>query len=138
MITFHSESIQFELENASIITSWIEEAINKENFQVGEIAYIFCSDAYLLDLNKEHLDHDTFTDIITFNYCEDDIVHSDIFISIDRVRENAELFKVSFDDELHRVMIHGVLHLVGYNDKTEQEQIQMRSKEDFYLSLCPA
>ena len=135
MITFHSESIQFELENPSDVARWIEQAIAKENHETGNIDYIFCSDNYLLELNKEHLNHDTYTDIITFNYCEDNVVSSDIFVSIDRVKENAKTFEVSFENELNRVMIHGILHLVGYNDKTEAEQQVMRSKEDFYLSL---
>ncbi len=86
-------------------------------------------------MNVEHLDHDTFTDIITFNYCIEELVNSDIFISVDRVRENAETFKTSFEDELNRVMIHGILHLVGYDDKTDSDKKTMRAKEDFYLNL---
>lgn len=135
MITIHSEEVRFDLSKPEETIQWIEQAIQKEGFNVGDITYIFCSDEYLLKLNKEHLNHDTYTDIITFNYCEDQLVNADIFISIDRVKENADEFDVSFENELNRVMIHGILHLVGYNDKNQEQQKEMTSKEDFYLSL---
>jgi len=136
-ISFLSESISFELENQNNIQNWIYDAIKKEGKTSGEITYIFCSDDYLHKINLEHLQHDTFTDIITFNYCIGDIITSDIFISIDRVKENASSFNATFQNELSRVMIHGILHLIGYDDKSDSDKEMMRSKEDFYLSLLP-
>ena len=134
-ISFHSEDISFELEGQLDAQKWIQKTIITEGKTVGEIAYIFCSDEYLHKINLEHLQHDTFTDIITFNYCVEELISSDIFISIDRVKENAILFNTTFEEEIGRVMIHGVLHLIGYNDKTDEEKVLMRSKEDFYLTL---
>lgn len=134
-ISFDSEDISFELEHPNLVQDWIQHAITNEDKVAGEISYIFCSDEYLHKINLEHLQHDTLTDIITFNYCEDDLINSDIFISVDRVKENAGLFKTSFENELSRVMIHGILHLVGYDDKTDEDKVLMRSKEDFYLTL---
>ena len=134
-ISFDSEDISFELEHPNLVQDWIQHAITNEDKVAGEISYIFCSDEYLHKINLEHLQHDTLTDIITFNYCEDDLINSDIFISVDRVKENAGLFKTSFENELSRVMIHGILHLVGYDDKTDEDKVIMRSKEDFYLTL---
>lgn len=135
MISFLSEEIDFDLPNTKKTKDWVINAITNEQKQVGDINYIFCSDEYLHKINLKYLNHDTYTDIITFNYCEDKVVSSDIFISIDRVRENAINYKKSFINELHRVIIHGILHLVGYNDKSHSEQKQMTSREDFYLSL---
>jgi probable rRNA maturation factor len=134
-ISFFSEEITFQLENELKTREWVLQTIIKENKTLGEINYIFCSDDYLHKMNVEHLNHDTFTDIITFNYCAGDIISSDIFISIDRVKENADTFQASFGNELKRVMIHGVLHLLGYDDKTEEDKETMRAKEDFYLNL---
>jgi len=134
-ISFDSEDVSFDLDQPNVVQDWIQHVIITENKVVGEISYIFCSDEYLHKINVEHLQHDTLTDIITFNYCEDDLVNSDIFISIDRVKENAGLFNTSFDNELSRVMIHGVLHLIGYDDKTNEEKVLMRTKEEFYLTL---
>jgi probable rRNA maturation factor len=134
-ISFLSEDISFDLENSTSIDAWLQETISKEDKKTGEITYIFCSDDYLHKINLEHLQHDTFTDIITFNYCVEDIINSDVFISIDRVKENAQTFKTTFQNELNRVMVHGVLHLVGYDDKADSEREVMRTKEDFYLSL---
>lgn len=136
-ISFNSENISFKLDNPKEVTEWIINAIKKEGCETGEISYIFCSDEYLYKINLEYLNHDTYTDIITFNYCEEKQINSDIFISIDRIRENAETYNVTFLSELNRVIIHGILHLLGYNDKTELEQKEMRAKEDFYLSLLP-
>lgn len=137
-LNFHSEEIDFYLSDQSKQTSWIKEAIQKEGKICGEINYIFCSDSYLLKLNQTYLDHDTFTDIITFNYNQEEVVSGDIFISIERVEENASNLKVNFVDELHRVMIHGILHLIGYEDKGSENQVTMRAKEDFYLTLHPS
>ena len=109
---------------------WIVHCIEDNIKNAGDINFIFCSDSYLLELNKKHLQHDYFTDIITFDYCEGDIISGDIYISVDRVRENSEDLELRFDIELHRVMIHGVLHLLGLKDATEMEKRQMRSSED--------
>jgi len=136
MIEFHNE-IEFVLQNQGELKRWIKKVIASENKEMGEINYIFCSDEYLLERNIKYLDHDTLTDIITFNYCKGKIITSDIMISIDRVKENSTIFDNSFSEELHRVMIHGILHLIGYDDKTEKEKILMREKENFYLKkLC--
>ena len=132
MIYFHFE-IKFILENQRELQKWIEEVIISENKVLGDLNYIFCSDEYLHERNIKYLNHDTLTDVITFNYCEEEIINSDIMISIDRVKENSSIFENSFSDELHRVMIHGVLHLIGYDDQTKKEKQTMRNKEDFYL-----
>ncbi len=131
-ISFHSEDIDFSLSMPEKTINWIKEVIREEGGELSFINYVFCSDSYLLKINIEYLDHDTFTDIITFPYSESSL-ESDIFISIDRVKENANTFKVSFEHELHRVMIHGVLHLLGYGDKTPEEQTAMRAKENFWI-----
>jgi len=131
-INFFYENINsFNLN--SKVDMWIEQTVQNENKQVGEINVIFCSDEHLLKMNIEHLEHDFYTDIITFDYSEKEIVSGDLFISKDRVEDNANKFKEPFEKEIHRVIIHGVLHLLGYNDKTEIEQKQMRGKENFYL-----
>lgn len=136
MIEFHNE-IEFVLQNQGELQSWIKKVITCENKEIGEINYIFCSDEYLLERNIKYLNHDTLTDIITFNYSKEKIITSDIMISIDRVKENSTIFDNSFTEELHRVMIHGILHLIGYDDKTEKEKNLMREKENFYLKkLC--
>ncbi len=134
MITFHSES-DFNLINQTKLSKWIEFCINQENKELGEITYVFCDDHYLLRLNIKHLNHNTLTDIISFDYGVDNIVSGDIYISTDRVADNAKNLSIEFCDELHRVMIHGVLHYCGYKDKTSNDKITMRSKEDYYLSL---
>lgn len=134
-ITFYSEDVDFHLVNEKKRIKWIKDSIKNETKKVGEISYIFCSDEYLHKMNLEYLNHNTYTDIITFDYTEENIVSGDIFISIDRVKENAIKFKTHFENELSRVIIHGALHLMGYKDKTPQQKEQMRSKEDFYLTL---
>tara|TARA_B100000809_G_scaffold81337_1_gene79642 strand:+ start:10877 stop:11308 length:432 start_codon:yes stop_codon:yes gene_type:complete len=134
-ISFFSEDITFKLLDELKTSAWITNTITNEGMCPGNINYIFCSDVYLHKMNIEHLNHDTLTDIITFNYCEDDLVNTDVFISIDRVKENADIFKCTFEKELNRVMIHGVLHLVGYDDKSDVDKQKMRAKEDFYLNL---
>lgn len=134
-ITFHSEDVDFHLINEKQLIKWLQNAIKSEGKTVSELSYIFCSDDYLHKMNLEYLNHDTYTDIITFDYTEGSVVGGDIFISIDRVKENALKFKTEFLNELSRVIVHGVLHLVGYKDKTTKEKGLMRSKEDFYLTL---
>lgn len=113
----------------------IEELIFNENKKEGELSFIFCSDEYLLKMNNEYLRHDYYTDVITFDYTEKEIITGDIFISVDRIKENALKYNTTFENELQRVMIHGVLHLVGYNDKTEEEQKEMTKKENQYLNI---
>jgi len=135
LILFNSEEIDFSLPNEQSIIKWVESTIDAEGKILGEISYIFCDDKYLHNINLEYLQHDTYTDIITFDYTEMNIISSDIFISIDRIKENAKTFSNSFDNELHRVIIHGVLHLLGYKDKSVADAKMMRAKEDFYLTL---
>ena len=129
MITFNSET-SFTLKNQNKLVKWIGDVVSSEGFQVGEINYIFCDDSYLNKINQEFLNHDTFTDIISFDYTLGKEVGGDIFISIERVLENAEKFNEVFENELHRVMIHGILHFMGYKDKTKKEKTLMRTKED--------
>ena len=132
---FHSEKISFTLRKKPAIISWLSFSIENENKIPGEISCIFCSDQYLHEINAKHLNHDTLTDIITFDYCENNTINGDLFISIDRVKENAKSFNTSLENELHRVMIHGILHLCGFKDKTTEDQNVMSEKEDFYLNL---
>ena len=114
---------------------WIRETILSEEKRVGDISFIFCSDNYLLEVNKTYLDHDYFTDIITFDYVEGTLINGDIFISVDRVLDNSVEFKTTFEDELNRILIHGILHLLGYKDKNKKDKLLMTEKEDFYLKL---
>lgn len=134
-ISFFTEDIDFQLSNPKQIHKWIKMIILKENHTLSYLNYIFCSDQYLLKINQEYLDHDTYTDIITFPYASSPIVESDIYISIDRIKENSTLFKTSFLSELHRVVIHGVLHLCGYADKENKEKEIMREKENEALEI---
>ncbi len=135
-INFFFEDITpFEIPQT--IKDWIIQTIENETKTAGNINYIFCSDNYILQINRQYLHHDYYTDIITFNYCENNIVSGDIFISVDTVKTNAKEYNQNLENELHRVIIHGVLHLLGYNDKTETELFEMRQKEDFYLNLRP-
>ncbi len=136
MISFNSEDIQFNLKNKTKLKSWVVKTIEGKKKKAGDISFVFCSDAFLLEMNKEYLNHDTYTDIITFDYSKDDAklpISGDIFISIDRVQENADKFSKTFEDELHRVIIHGVLHLFGYKDKTKVAKAEMTKQEDLCL-----
>jgi len=135
-ILFHQEDINFTAPDSNLLQKWIEATILNETKIAGHLNFIFCSDIYLHKINVDYLEHDTFTDIITFPY-SDIKIEGDIFISIDRVRENAATFNTSFENELKRVIIHGVLHLCGYGDKTEAEAKEMRSKENQYIKLFP-
>lgn len=130
-INFYNENMDFDPENKHLIQKWISLIIEEKKFSQGTLNYIFCSDEYLLKLNQQYLDHNTYTDIITFDYSTGKVLSGDIFISIDRVRENALRFKKTFENELHRVMVHGILHLIGYKDKTEEESKEMRNQEIF-------
>lgn len=133
MIYHHAEDVSFSPKGKLSLRKWISDAITNEGKIVGDINYIYCSDEYLLELNRSSLNHDYYTDIITFDYVEEEVISGDLFISIDRVKENAKENNETFEIELSRVMIHGVMHLCGYGDKTEKEEKTMRSKEDFYL-----
>jgi len=135
-------SIQYCSEDISVpkfqkrkISGWIKETIISEEKIPGDISFIFCSDNYLLEVNKQYLNHDYFTDIITFDYVENNVVSGDIFISCDRVKENAREFNAEFLYELSRIIIHGILHLCGYKDKSKKDKLLMTQKEDFYLNL---
>lgn len=132
MISFNYET-NFELPYEQEFSSWISKVISSENCKEGEINYIFCDDDYLLDINQKYLDHDTLTDIISFDYSVGKELHGDIYISVDRVKENAKDFEVDFKDEIRRVMVHGVLHYCGYKDKSKEDKKLMRSKEDHYI-----
>ena len=133
MINYFTEDIEYDIENKEKITEWILNSLKEENKISGELSFIFCSDKYLLKINKEYLKHDYYTDIITFDYSEKNQISGDIFISIDRVGENAKIYSQEKLTELLRVIIHGVLHLIGYNDKSENEQKLMTKKENYYL-----
>jgi probable rRNA maturation factor len=133
-ISFFEEDISFKLKNKTQVRQWVTDTIIAEGFKLKELNYIFCSDAYLLQINQQYLDHDTYTDIVTFDNSEEEgKIVSDIFISIERIRENAAKFNVTETNELHRVIIHGALHLLGYKDKSPADKEKMTQKEDFYL-----
>ena len=134
MIDFNYET-DYELPNEAEISAWISKVILSENKKEGDVNYIFCNDEYLLKINNQYLNHDTLTDIISFDYSVGNELHGDIFISIERVRENALDFNVSFNDELLRVLAHGILHYCGYKDKSESDELIMRSKEDEKIKM---
>ena len=134
MISFNYE-LDFQLSNEIDYSEWISKVIASENKTEGDINYIFCDDDYLLQINKQYLNHDTLTDIISFDYSLGNELHGDIFISIERVRENAQDFKVSFETELKRVFVHGVLHYCGYKDKDEIDELLMRQKEEEKMAM---
>ena len=135
MIRYYSEDISFTLKGRALNNRWLRMVAASEIRKLGDINIIFCSDNYILDVNMKYLQHDYFTDIITFDYCEKDVLSGDLFISVDSVRENALFYGTEFEDELNRVMVHGILHLVGYDDHTGDEVKTMRSKENYYLEL---
>lgn len=134
MISFNYET-EFKLDNETNTSLWISKVILSENKSEGDINYIFCDDNYLVNLNEQYLNHDTLTDIISFDYSIGNEIHGDIFISIERVLENALDYKVTFEQELQRVLVHGVLHYCGYKDKSEEEATLMRNKEDEKIKL---
>jgi rRNA maturation RNase YbeY len=134
-IYFSTENIDFELENEPKVKKWILAVVGAQGKRVGNLNYLFCDDAYLINVNRTYLNHDTFTDIITFDYVEGNVVSGDILISVERVRENAVLFNSSFEQELSRVIIHGVLHLLGQADKSDEDAAEMRKKEESALAL---
>lgn len=134
MIRYFSADTRFNLKHKRVYNSWIKSIISSEDRRAGEISLIFCSDDYLLDINKKFINHDYYTDIITFDYCEEDIISGDLFISIDSVRANSETFGVSFQNELNRVIAHGILHLLKYDDHCDEDMKVMRSKENYYIA----
>lgn len=134
MINFHFET-DFELEDTAKYSDWASRIIMDHKRKHGQLDYIFCDDDYLLNINQQYLDHDTYTDIITFDYTEEGVISGDIFISIDRLKENASKFKVDFNEELLRVMSHGILHLMGYKDKSEEDSVVMRKKENECINM---
>ena len=134
MILFNSLN-DFNLRQKLLYKRWLKELAALEGYKIGDINYIFCDDEYLLGVNQQYLQHDTYTDIITVDYVEGKILNGDIYISTERVRENARIYQVDFENELKRVLSHGVLHLCGYKDKTDADAAQMREKENFAISL---
>ena len=135
MISYYFEETDFVFKGKAKNNAWLRLVAESEIRRIGNISIIFCSDNYILDINRKYLEHDYFTDIITFDYCEGDRLSGDLFISVDSVRENAIEYKTDFRDELNRVMVHGILHLIGYDDHTDEDIAVMRSKENYYLSL---
>lgn len=133
MISFYSE-VPFEVSNADTTAAWLSSIISQENYNEGDVSIVFCDDAFLHKLNVEFLNHDTLTDVISFDYSVGKEIHGEIFISIERVQENAIEFNQTFNSELSRVMAHGVLHYCGYKDKSKSDAVSMRSKEEFYLN----
>jgi probable rRNA maturation factor len=133
-ISFFEQDIKRQQINRIDSKRYIENLIRNEKKRIGEISIILCSDEYLLTMNRQYLDHNYLTDVITFDYCENDMISGDIFISVERVKENALIYGASFLHELYRVIFHGVLHLVGYGDKVEEEFTLMRNKENYYLN----
>lgn len=138
MISYFSEDIAFNLKGKLLNNKWLKMVIESEIKKTGDISIIFCSDRYILDVNMKYLQHDYFTDIITFDYCEGNRISGDLFVSIDSVRENAIHFGVDFETELDRVMVHGVLHLIGYDDHNEKDIAVMRQKENYYIEMKKA
>ena len=138
MVRYFQEDIRFEFKGKLPTRRWLKLVAGSEMRRIGDINIIFCSDNYILDVNIKYLQHDYFTDIITFDYCEGDILSGDLFISVDSVKENSVYYGTEFSEELYRVIVHGLLHLIGYDDHTEEDVKMMRSKEDYYLGILSA
>ena len=134
-VFFSNADIDFELKSADLIKKWIFVVVKSYGKQVGRINYLFCSDEYVYEANVRYLNHDTYTDIITFDYVEGNLISGDIMISVDRVEENAKILNTSFESEMHRVIIHGVLHLLGFKDKSDVDAAIMRKKEEESLAV---
>lgn len=137
MVRYFKEDTDFLFRGRLACSRWLKLVAGSEMRKLGDINIIFCSDNYILDINIKYLEHDYFTDIITFDYCEGNVLSGDLFISVDSVRENASFYGTEFSDELDRVIVHGLLHLIGYDDHTDHDIEVMRSKENYYLSLRP-
>ena len=135
MVRYFFEDIKFEYKNKQFNNRWLKLVAESEICRLGDINIIFCSDPYILGINLKYLNHDYFTDIITFDYSEKPLISGDLFISVDSVRENAVFYGTEFNEELHRVIVHGILHLIGYDDHNEVDIKRMRSKENYYLNL---
>ena len=135
MVTYHLLAPGFKFLHKLLNNRWLKMVAESEIKRLGDISIIFCSDPYILEVNLKYLQHDYFTDIITFDYCEGNRLSGDLFISVDSVRENAEYYSVEFEDELNRVIVHGILHLIGYDDHSDEEKIIMRKKENYYLQM---
>ncbi len=135
MVSYYLQDIDFVFKNKRLNNAWLKFVAESEVRKLGNINIIFCSDNYILDVNIKYLGHDYYTDIITFDYCEKNILSGDLFISIDTVKDNAQFYGTEFKDELNRVIVHGLLHLIGYDDHTPEEQKLMREKENYYLEL---
>ena len=135
MVRYFFEDTPFQFKPKRLTSSWLKMVAESEIRKLGDINVIFCSDNYILDINQKYLQHDYFTDIITFDYCEGNKLSGDLFISVDSVRENSIYYHTAFEDELNRVIVHGLLHRIGYDDHTEEDIAQMRSKENYYLEL---
>ena len=135
MISYLTEDTSFRFNSRRLTSRWIKEVVAHAELRLGDLSVVFCSDPYILDVNKQYLGHDYYTDIITFDYCEGDVLNGDLVISLDTIRTNAELFKKPYDEELHRVIIHGILHLCGLNDKGPGERELMEAAEDAALKL---
>ncbi len=137
MIRYFTEDIDFAFKGKSVHSAWLKAVSEEEGRRLGQISVIFCSDPYLLEINRKYLGHDYYTDIITFDYSEGDTISGDLFISVDTVRSNAEYYSADFKDELDRVIVHGVLHLIGYDDHTDEQSAEMRARENHYLERRP-
>jgi len=135
MVSYFTQDTGFKFTGKLVNNRWLKIMAESESRKLGNINIIFCSDPYILDINKKYLKHNYYTDIITFDYCEGQVLSGDLFISVDTVRANAVFYKTDFSEELNRVIIHGVLHLAGYDDQTDEQKAQMRSKEDYYLKI---
>ena len=134
-VYFHNEGVSFVFKNKKAVSSWLSSVIKSFKKEVGTLNFIFCTDEYLLTINKSYLNHNHYTDIITFDYCEENKISGDLFISIERVKEYSLKNNIEFNNEIHRVIVHGVLHLCGLNDKTEREKEKMRAQENKFLAL---
>jgi len=134
-INYFNEDVSLPKLKKRKTSEWIKSIIVGEEKNCGEVSFIFCSDEYLLEMNRKYLNHDYYTDVITFDYVEDNLINGDIFISIDRILDNSKVFATTFENELNRILAHGVLHLLGYKDKNEKEKLSMTFKEDYYLKL---
>ena len=135
MVRYFFEDIKFEYKNRQFNNRWLKMVSESEICRLGDINIIFCSDPYILGINLQYLGHDYFTDIITFDYSEKPVISGDLFISVDSVRENAAFYRTEFNEELHRVIVHGILHLIGYDDHTDADTAVMRQKENYYLQM---
>ncbi|MCQ2148366.1 MAG: rRNA maturation RNase YbeY [Bacteroidales bacterium] len=138
MVSYYTQDTDFKFKGKTFNNLWLKMVAESEIRRLGDISIIFCSDNYILDVNMKYLQHDYFTDIITFDYCEGDRLSGDLFISVDSVRENSEFYETEYEEELNRVIVHGLLHLIGYDDHTEKDKKVMREKENYYLSFREA